>query len=88
MFGMAAPALATEHNQPANLSFACNANGAVITTPENRTYYLGKSCDAASPGLGEGTWWYAASGFIIDVGGQSVRFNSEIPCETLPYCKP
>lgn len=84
----AAPAAATEHTQPAKLAFACNANGAVVETAQGQTIYLGKSCDASIPGLGQGSWWYAASGFMVSVGGQSTKFNNEIPCEALPYCLP
>ena len=83
---LAAPALAEGHNLPADISVACNPNGAVVTDAAGQVYYLGKSCDAFAPGLGEGRWWWAASAFIVQVGGQAIRFGGEVDCPALPYC--
>ena len=84
--------LASEHNRPNNLTITCNANGAVVDVNDGpfrgTTYYLGKSCDAARDSAGVGSWWYAADAFIVEIDGQSVRFSNELPCQSLPYCRP
>lgn len=90
---IALPAFAIEHNQPAELAIDCNENGAVITLGDNTIepgakYYVGKDCDAFRPGLGAGAWWFAASGFIIEINGEGIRFSNELDCPSLPYCKP
>ncbi|MEL7013794.1 MAG: hypothetical protein AAFO72_11000 [Pseudomonadota bacterium] len=80
-------AQATEHNVPADIAISCNPHGAIVTTADGSTYYLGKSCDASQPGVGEGRWWFAASAFIIEINGQAVRFANELSCD-VPYCRP
>lgn len=85
LLGMAANA--TEHNTPADISISCNQNGAIVEVSNGSTYYLGNSCDASQPGVGEGRWWYAASAFIVEINGQSVRFSNELTCE-ITYCRP
>lgn len=54
---LAAPALADGDNTPADISVACNPNGAVVTEEAGQVYCLGKTCDAFGPGIGEGRWW-------------------------------
>ena len=83
---LAVPALADGHNAPADIRVACNTNGAVVTDAKGQVYYLGKSCDAFAPGLGEGRWWWAASAFVVEVGGRAIRFAGEVDCPALPYC--
>ena len=89
----AAPAMAHEHNTPADVQVACNAHGAVVTLGEGtiapgRRYYLGKSCDAAQAGGGTGRWWYAAAAYVIEIDGRALRFAGELNCPALPYCRP
>lgn len=79
--------LATEHNTPVDLDFVCNQHGAVVRTPSGSTYYIGNSCDASQPGVGDGRWWTAAAAFIIEINGQSIRFANDIPCK-ITYCLP
>jgi len=75
------PSLATEHNQPSGLDITCNSHGKVVRVPDGRVYYLGKDGDAAQEGVsGGGRWWTAASGFIVEINGQSVRFNEDPDC--------
>lgn len=83
---LASPAIATEHNTPARIDVACNAHGAKVTFTDGLVVYLGKSCDAAIPGQGEGKWWYAASAFLFEVGNVSLRVPAELNCPVLPYC--
>ncbi|MEL6570349.1 MAG: hypothetical protein AAFQ64_01740 [Pseudomonadota bacterium] len=69
--------------------WTCNDNGAAYQQSDGKTLYLGKSCDAARSDGKAGRWWYAASAFIVDFPGEtSTRFPFEIPCDTVPYCKP
>lgn len=79
-----ASATATEHNQVAQLDVTCNAHGAIIKPREGpyagSTFYLGKDGDAAQPGVGEGRWWTAASGYIVQINGNAIRFNGDVPC--------
>jgi len=84
---LAASAHATEHTTPANIDIACNEHGAVVTAQGGATYYLGKQCDAARQGGGEGRWWYVASGFAAEIDGRAVRFSNELSCD-IPYCRP
>lgn len=83
---------ADSHNTPSDLSIQCNANGAVIRVnnghSRGKTFYLGKSCDAAQKGGGTGKWWYAAAAFIVEINGSGTRFANEIDCPALPYCRP
>lgn len=78
------PAIAAEHNQANRLDMTCNEHGAIVKVLDGvaagRTLYLGKSGDAYEPGVGEGKWWTAASGFIVEIAGNSTRFNSDPPC--------
>lgn len=90
---LAAPALGEGHEGRANLDIVCNDNGAVVTlgaqtVAPGRVYYLGKECDAFQPSLGTGRWYYAAGAFIIDIGGQGLRFGADLDCPALPYCRP
>ena len=78
-------ARATEHNTTLiDMDIVCNQHGAVLKINEGplagRTIYLGKNSDAASPGLAGGRWWTAASGYIIQLGDRSWRFNGDPPC--------
>ena len=83
---LATPAVATEHNTPVEYDLECNAHGAKLTFPEGTTVYLGKSCDAAIPGQGEGRWWYAASAFLFEVGSIYRRIPGDLNCPAMPYC--
>ncbi|MGB7243677.1 MAG: hypothetical protein WBC93_16540 [Sulfitobacter sp.] len=71
----------------ADFSIKCNKHGAVMTTTDGATYYLGKTCEAAKKAGGTGRWWYAASAFIVEIDGESIRYPFEIDCD-VPYCKP
>ncbi|MCA8881344.1 MAG: hypothetical protein KDA73_15640 [Rhodobacteraceae bacterium] len=71
----------------ADISISCNPHGAVVTMPDGPTYYLGKQCDAARKGGGDGKWWFAASVFIVEIGGEAVRFPFDLDCD-VPYCRP
>ena len=79
-------ALAEGHNLPADLSFTCNEHGAVVTVANGPTYYLGNACGAYQPGVGEGRWWYAASGFVVDIGGNWTKFNNDLDCP-ITFCR-
>ena len=85
---VAAPVFATEHIAPANVLVTCNDHGAKVTFTDGSVVYLGKTCDAAIPGEGEGRWWYAASAFVFGVGSVSMRVSTELDCPVLPYCRP
>lgn len=73
----------------ATQSFAnvqCNQHGAVVTLDNGDTYYLGKNCDAAKKGGGEGRWWLAASGIGVGIEGEgAVLIGFDIDCD-LPAC--
>ncbi|MFC5584211.1 DUF6636 domain-containing protein [Nitratireductor kimnyeongensis] len=77
---------ATAYNEPANISVACNDNGAVLSLPDRSKVYLGKQCDAYKPGVGNGGWWLAASAFIVEIDGQATRYAKDLSCDTLSYC--
>lgn len=69
-------------------SYQCNAHGAVVTADNGQTYYVGRSCDAAKEGGGEGRWWFTASAMAVEINGTVealIRFDVE--CD-LPYCTP
>lgn len=83
----AASASATEHNNPSDITISCNQHGAVVKTANGATYYLGNNCDASQPGVGDGRWWFAASAFIIEINGTSVRFARDLTCN-VPFCRP
>jgi len=87
LIGAGTSAIATEHNVASGIDVSCNQHGAIVTTSTGSTYYLGNSCDASQPGVGEGKWWFAASAFIVEINGRSVRFANELTCE-VPYCLP
>lgn len=93
-FGLpAVPALGDGSDEPFYIDVACNAHGAVLTlgsesVAPGRVYYLGKDCDAVQPNVGTGRWYYAAGAFIVDVSGQSLRFERDLDCPSLPYCRP
>lgn len=64
----------------------CNEHGAVVTLDSGDTYYLGKNCDAAKKGGGEGRWWLAASGIGVEIdGAAAVLIKFDIDCD-LPAC--
>ena len=85
LLASAAPALANGEG----IAVACNPNGAVLTLADGAKIYLGKSCDAVRPGVGEGRWWYAASALIVAIEGrEGLRLTVEPECEALPYCRP
>lgn len=78
-------AQAAEHNTAiVDMGVTCNEHGAVLEIKggplRGRTVYLGKDGDAASPGVGEGRWWTAASGYVIQLSDESWRFNGDPPC--------
>ncbi|WP_025030974.1 DUF6636 domain-containing protein [Nitratireductor aquibiodomus] len=77
---------AAAYNEPANISVACNDNGAVVSLPDRSKVYLGNQCDAYKPGVGNGGWWLAASAFIVEIDGQSTRYANDLSCDTLSYC--
>ncbi len=79
-------AVATEHNVFTDLSIDCNRHGAVIKVAGGPTYYLGKECDALLPNVGEGRWWFAASAFVVEINGHTVRFANDLDCD-MPYCR-
>ncbi|MBV7379524.1 hypothetical protein [Maritimibacter dapengensis] len=88
---LAVPAFGEAHNTPADLDISCNANGAVLVLGQNTiepgaTYYLGKDCDAYSPGKGSGRWWLAASAVVVEINGVAIRFANDIDCPALPGC--
>lgn len=77
--------LAIEHvSPPVAMTATCNAHGAALEIHEGplagATVYMGKNRDTASPGRGEGRWWTAASGYIIQLGDRSWRFEGDPPC--------
>ncbi len=84
---LATPAMATEHNTPVEYDLECNAHGAKLTFSQGLVVYLGKSCDAAIPGQGEGRWWYAASAFLFEVGPTYIRIPGDLNCPAMPVCK-
>jgi len=75
------------YNEPANISVACNRNGAVISLPDRSKVYLGNQCDAYKPGAGHGGWWLAASAFLVEINGQTTRYANDLSCDTLSYCQ-
>jgi len=79
-------ALAGINDFPKNIEATCNENGAVLNVSTGETIYLGKSCDAYIPGIGNGSWWYSASGFTVSVGDYEVMFREDLACD-LPYCR-
>jgi hypothetical protein len=61
-----------------------NADGWVLTAVEIPSgvrapfkVYLGRSCDAAAPGFGTGTWGWANGGFGADFPGYALRFGRQ-----------
>ncbi len=85
---VAVSANATEHNRPLDIKVQCNQNGAVVTMKSGTKFYLGKSCDAYQPGKGTGSWWWAASAFLIEIDDLLLRVPSDLDCPSLPYCRP
>ena len=90
LFG--SPAFAQNFNTPADITIACNEHGAVVTLGSSTfspgaKYYLGKDCDAYSPGVGTGRWWYAAAAFVVEINGEGYRFANDLDCEALPFCR-
>lgn len=86
-------AVASDLHVAPDIRIDCNENGAVVTLgPKTQepgaVYYLGNACDTFREGVGTGRWWYGASGFVIEVAGELIRFNGELPCETMPSCFP
>ena len=82
-FGLsfALPAAATSHNTPPPNSQSCNENGYVLSVMD-RTYYLGKSCDAFSKGLGNGAWCWANGGLNLEFAGKATGFGGlELSCQ-------
>jgi hypothetical protein len=78
---LAAPAVATEHNTPPSNSQNCNENGYILSVA-GRTYYLGKSCDAFSKGLGNGAWCWANGGLNMEFAGKATGFGGlELTCQ-------
>ncbi|GIT92164.1 hypothetical protein JANAI62_26220 [Jannaschia pagri] len=71
----------------ANPGYRCNAHGAVIISEPGKTYYLGKTCDAATADGGTGRWWYSASALIVDIPGAGLMIRYDVECD-LPYCRP
>lgn len=41
---------------------------------EIEVIYLGRSCDAASPRLGQGTWAWANGGFVVEFPTRRIAF--------------
>ncbi|MEP6065507.1 MAG: hypothetical protein ABJ246_06710 [Paracoccaceae bacterium] len=69
---------------------ACNAHGAVVTRDDGTTFYLGKNCDAAIKGGGQGHWFNSASFLAVIIGedwqnSQGYQVFTEIPC--LDFCQ-
>lgn len=71
----------------ANEDIQCNENGAVVTRMDGTVLYLGKSCDAARRGGGEGTWFNAASFLAVFIDGQSYRVAEGSGIDCLPFCQ-
>ena len=63
---------------------ACNAHGAVVTMDDGTKLYLGKDCDAARDGGGEGRWWNTASFLAVRIGDTSYMVREDVPC--VPFC--
>ncbi len=53
-----------------------NEHGVVLKS-ENRTLYLGKDCDAMSPGFGEGRWFWSDNELFVDIANYKTSFNIE-----------
>ncbi|MEM9105680.1 MAG: hypothetical protein AAGC96_08485 [Pseudomonadota bacterium] len=71
----------------ASANYSCNENGAVVTLSDGAVYYMGKNCDAARRGGGEGKWWLTASAFAIEIDGEAAfLLPFEVDCASLPAC--
>lgn len=80
------PAMAQQLNVPADITFTCNDNGAVVHLPDGSKSYLGKDCDAYQPGVGSGRWYFAAASFIVEINSEGTAYAYDIPCD-VPYCQ-
>ena len=79
---------AAQQVQVPNVTFQCNADGAVMTDASGQIYYLGRSCDAYVPGKGSGQWGYTASGMYVDWQSDGMIFRYVQPdCPSLPFCR-
>lgn len=76
------------YDEPGNISVACNKNGAVLSLADRSKVYLGNQCDASRPGVGDGGWWLADGGFLVEINGQRTRYPDDYSsCDTLSYCQ-
>ena len=64
---------------------ACNAHGAVVTMDDGTVLYLGKTCEAAREGGGEGRWWNAASFLAVQIDGEPYMVREDVDC--VPFCE-
>lgn len=55
-------------------ALAVNESGAVLTSADGRTIYLGRSCDVQSDQFGRGRWEWSNAGFAIRFNGQDITF--------------
>lgn len=78
-------AQATGHARSVVTGITCNAHGAVVTREGEPKLYLGKQCDAAQQGGGAGKWWFAASGFAVEIDGQATLYRLDLDCD-VPFC--
>ena len=76
------------YTETGSISVACNKNGAVLSLADRSKVYLGNQCDASKPGVGDGGWWLADGGFLVEINGQRTRYPDDYSsCDTLSYCQ-
>ena len=67
-------------------SYSANADGGVLTPMDGgAALYLGRSCDAYSPGYGTGTWFWANAGFSVEFPDKQFGFARQ---ELFPHPAP
>ena len=58
-----------------NWSSTQNEHGFILKS-DNKTLYLGKSCDATSPQYGAGEWYWKGNKVIVSLSNKDFSFNS------------
>ncbi|MBM7069215.1 hypothetical protein [Actibacterium sp. 188UL27-1] len=65
----------------AGYNATCNASGAILmpVNPARSPLYLGATCDAFDPAIGDGTWGWSEAGFVAQIYGSRFPFPKQQP---------
>jgi predicted amidohydrolase len=82
MSACVSPALAQERYRSSDNEIyvlACNSSGYKLTSASRDVIYLGKSCDAKSGAVSDGSWCQANGGFRIVLSNTIIGFPRQGP---------